>query len=410
MSKRTLILMMVLVLAIAAALAWYFLLGTNTSPLAEEGNVQSDNNLFPFGSGSSNNGTNSGVNSGSTSTVEIGGINEVTGLPRMRQISTTPAAGIVAFDKASTTMIRYIERATGHIYETDSSKAQINKVSNVTVPKIYEALWASDGSQVVVRYLNSSDTIKTFNIEIIPLRSPEDAIEGTLLPDNITNISSFGTKIFYITKNSGGSNGITSNFNGTGKASVWSSSFGDWMPRWTSSSAITLYSKPSYAAMGAGYVLNPTNGSYTKVASDMRGLTALANNDASLVFLSSRETNSIKSFVFDVKSGTTEPLGVSTLADKCVWSAKEKSVIYCAVPVLPSLANYPDDWYKGKVSFSDSLWRINASSGETKEILNPLFESNVSMDILDLSLNQSETVLVFKNKKDQTVWRYELTE
>lgn len=412
MSKKTFFIVTLLLILIAGGLGWYFLMGTGTGTVTEETPTPSNENLFPFGNNTTSNGQDGfgSTNTSSTTVAEIGEINEVTGLPRLRQISTTPAAGIIAFDKASSTLIRYIERATGHIFETNSGNAQVSKISNVTMPKIYKALWASDGSQVIVRYLNGNDSIKTVSAKILPLENPEDAIEATPLPDNIADMTVFGTKIFYITKNSNGASGITANFDGSSKASVWSSSFGDWSSQWTSQTGITLYSRPSYQALGTSYLVNPTNGSYTNISSSVRGLEALANNDGTLALTSSYESNSIKTSLVNIKTGNVESLGISTLVDKCTWSKRSITVVYCAVPILPPLSNYPDEWYKGRVSFSDSLWKIDTVSGETKELVNPFFESSVSMDMIDLSLNQSETVLVFKNKKDQIVWRYELVD
>lgn len=412
MSKKTFFIVILLLILIAGGLGWYFLLGPNTGSTTLDTETPSTDNLFPFGNNTTSNGQDGfgSTNTSSTTVLEIGEINEVTGLPRLRQISTTPTAGVIAFDKASSTVIRYIERATGHIFETNSDNPQVNKISNVTMPKIYRALWANDGSQVIVRYLNGNDSIKTVSAKMLSLASPEDAIEATPLSDSIADITAFGTKIFYITKNSGGATGMTANFDGSSKASVWSSSFGDWSSQWTSQTGITLYSRPSYQALGSSYLLNPANGSYVNIISSTRGLGALANNDGSLALVSSYESNSIKSSLVNIKTGAIEALGISTLTDKCVWSKKQTSVVYCAVPILPPLSNYPDEWYKGKVSFSDSLWRIDVVSGETKEIVNPFFESSVSMDMIDLSLNQNETVLVFKNKKDQIVWRYELVD
>jgi hypothetical protein len=86
-----------------------------------------------------------------------------------------------------------------------------------------------------------------------------------------------------------------------------------------------------------------------------------------------------------------------------VWSAKEKTVIFCAAPQAIPEGIYPDDWYKGKTSFNDALWRIDISSGETEQLFAPEFEIGSSMDMIKLYLNQKETVLLFTDKKDMTV-------
>ncbi len=413
MSKKTFFLVLAFLLIVSGFFGWYFFLRTGDITPQTETPITSPTDLFPFGQNSSSDSqTGTGILVDiSSSTAEVGEINSATGLPRLRQISKTPAAGAIVFDMGSSTLIRYIERATGHIYETNNVSAQIKKISSVTIPKVYESLWSNDGSKVILRYLKGEEeTIKTFYATISALNAPEEALEGTFLQDNIQNITSLGTKIYYTLKTSAGSSGITANMDGSEKTSVFSSSFSDWTSRWSSPTLITIYPRPAGSVMSAAYLLNTTNGTYTKAGNDLNGLSALANIDGTFVFLSYTSGNSIKSAIYNTKTFTTENTGIVALADKCVWSVKNKNIIYCASPTTLASGTFPDDWYKGKVSFSDTLWKIDVSTGETNEIFNPLFEVSRSMDITNLNLNQSETVLVFKNKKDQTVWRYELTE
>ena len=120
--------------------------------------------------------------------------------------------------------------------------------------------------------------------------------------------------------------------------------------------------------------------------------------------------NNISTTIQDLKKGTSAPVGISTLADKCTWSTKEKSVVYCAVPQSIPAGLYPDDWYKGKVSFNDGLWRIDTATGATDSVMTPELEAGVSMDIVNLSFDQAENALVFINKKDLTPWVFNLAE
>jgi hypothetical protein len=231
------------------------------------------------------------------------------------------------------------------------------------------------------------------------------------LPDDIKNISVQGDKTFYLVENGNGAQGITANLDNSKQVSVFSSTFGDWATVWSSPSFITLYSHPSGLVTGAAYVLNSATGQYSKAIGDVLGLAALANADGSLVLYSGENSRgTLGAAIVDMKSSNIKNAGVSTLADKCIWSKTQKTIVYCAVPRTVSAGTYPDDWYKGTVQFDDSLWMINAATGETTQLVDPAATVGSSIDMIHLSLDQKENVLTFLNKNDMTVWRYNLVQ
>jgi len=407
MSKKTFFFIILIIIALFGGLYWY-LFSDKTTTSNPPGTV-AGNDLFPFGQG----GT---TNPNETTTTEGAGGNviDLTGgttdsIPRLRHISLTPTAGAVVFDAGNTVTIRYVERATGHIYETTSETPEKTKISAVTIPKIYEALWTNDGSKLLMRYLkDDNQTIRTFYAKIATTTRPEQALEGLFLADGIKNVSVFGNKIFYTNEASNGAEGITAAIDGSGKKTIFSSSFSDWSSVWNSTNVITLFTRPSGQAEGASYTLNPQTGEYIKTLGDIKGLTALGSPDGNLVLLSQANGNSITTSVYAVKTGVIDTLGINTLTDKCVWSTKEKNVVFCAVPQVIPATIYPDSWYKGKTTFSDGLWKINTLDGTTEQLFVPEFEANTSMDMIKLSLDQSEKTIIFTDKKDMTVWSYNL--
>ena len=158
------------------------------------------------------------------------------------------------------------------------------------------------------------------------------------------------------------------------------------------------------------FVIKDAPKEYIKTVGEIKGLTTLGNSDGSVTLLSRADGSSVVTGFYTKKTGVSDVLGVSTLTDKCIWSTKEKTVVFCAVPQFISSGTYPDDWYKGKISFNDALWRINTADGSTEELFSPEFETGTSMDMTKLSLDQSEKTIIFTNKKDMTVWSYRLVE
>ena len=412
MSKKLFIFIILILIAIFGGVYWYLFSTTKTTP-SEQGTTAGNNDLFPFGQGgtSGNQQPTTTTTDNNGNVIDLGGDSTQTP-PRLRHISLVPTAGAVIFDVSSTTTnIRYTERATGHVYETSVDNTEVNKISAVTIPKVYEALWSTDGSKLLMRYLkDDNQTIRTFYAKIATTTKPEQALEGLFLADGIKNVSVFGNKIFYTNEASNGAEGVTANIDGSGKKAVFSSAFSDWSSIWTSANTITLFTRPSGQAEGSAYTLNPLTGEYIKTIGDIKGLTTLGNTDGSQVLLSRSNSNSLTTGVYTVKSSDTQVLGINTLTDKCVWSAKVKTIVLCAVPQSIPNGTYPDDWYKGKVSFNDALWKIDIVSGDTEQVFVPEFETGVSMDMIKLSLNQSEKTILFTNKKDMTVWSYNIVQ
>ncbi|MBI5134567.1 MAG: hypothetical protein HZA81_04285 [Candidatus Taylorbacteria bacterium] len=408
MSKKTFTILVIAVLAIFAIVGWY-IWNRSSSNIPEETGENVQGGLFPGGTGSqggATGGTGEGEEGDEGLVIDLGG-GSSSEKPRLRQLSTSPSAGVVAFDKGETVFMRYVERATGHIYETSDETTSSTKISNTTLPKIHEALWSKDGSKLLIRYLKDG-IVRTFYAQL-STSSPEAALEGLFLQDGISSVSVQGNRAFYLDETGAGAQGIVSEMNGSKKTVVFSSTFGDWDAVWSSPKAITLYSRPSGKSGGSAYLLDSATGAYTKVIGGTLGLRPLGNVDGSFVFYSGSDgADGLASAVADVKEENSFGVGVSTLSDKCVWSAKEKVSIYCAVPRFIESGLYPDDWYKGRISFEDSFWKINVSTGVTEEIFNPLSEAGVSMDIFDLSLDEKETMLVFRNKRDMTPWAYAL--
>ena len=69
-------------------------------------------------------------------------------------------------------------------------------------------------------------------------------------------------------------------------------------------------------------------------------------------------------------------------------------------------ALYPDDWYKGLVSFSDVLVKINAENlSASSFVLDP---AGAGPDAVNLFLSEDEKTLFFMNRRDNSLWRVDL--
>jgi hypothetical protein len=120
--------------------------------------------------------------------------------------------------------IRFIEKASGHISELFFDQlAAPDKVTNTTIPKIYEGLFAkTDGTVALLRYADEKGTIQTdtgiLPAKVVPTTPPQTnsttptsttppvtevfELKGTYLAQNITTlaVSPDGKNIFTVSE------------------------------------------------------------------------------------------------------------------------------------------------------------------------------------------------------------------
>ncbi len=317
------------------------------------------------------------------------------------QIPTPPATEFAA-------ALRYVARATGNIWQTFADKIDERKFTSSLVPQVYEAYFGNKGEAVIMRYLKADGrTIETFvgalPEEMLGGDTGENTISGSFLPENITDlaVSPDTLKIFYLFNSGENAFGITAGFLGDKKTQVFDSPATGWLSAWPSAKLITLATKPSGAAPGYLYALNPDTKSLTRVLGGINGLTALASPDGKLVLSAD---SSLGLNIYDIEGRGSTALSTRTLPEKCVWG-KSGVAIYCAVPKFIESAIYPDAWYKGEVSFNDEIWKIDALSGTGTIILDPIKEpGGEEIDGIKLSLDEGENYLFFVNKKNSYLW------
>jgi hypothetical protein len=409
MSKKTFTLFILFLLAIIALLGWFFFFRTTATPVAPD-EPGRGTDLFPFPAGTSTRPVTRPAATTTDSGDASGTAREI--LPRLRQLWKDPTAGAVFFPASgSTTAVRLVDRATGHIYESPTEFLGNERISNVTIPQVHEAIWAGNGTELVLRYLKDDIAIQSFyGILATTSSSTTLTLEGYFLPEDIRDIYAAGNKILYLNPTLDTGSLIQANIDGTAKKAVMNSEARDWSLSYTNQKTAFLQTRPSGEIQGFGYALDLATGVTSKIAGNINGLTGTINPAGDRAFMSAREGSTIISASYDFKTRATKTLSIRTLSEKCAWSNTKSDIIYCAIPALISSGVYPDDWYKGKVSFSDTLWSINLATGETTNLLDPNFEASQNMDIMRVVVARDDSYLTFTNKKDMSLWLYRLTD
>lgn len=310
-------------------------------------------------------------------------------------------------------VIRFIERSTGNIYETSSSTKTNNRISNTTVPKIYEALFVGNTDSVILRDLvGNTDTIRT-RLGTLTLSTTTDNTKSLVTSDLPVGISALTLSpnadlVFSILKE--GVTGYLSKPDGGSKQSLLTIPFREWLVDWPNQKNIVLTTKPSGFYPGFVYVLNPITKKLSRVLGGINGLTTLMSPDGNKLLFGQSVSGAFKMSVMDMKGESTHLIPMITLPEKCVWAKTEKDILYCAVPEDVAFNVYPDVWYQGSISFSDSIWRINVKTDETRLISKLAEESGQVLDIQSISIDSKDDYLLLTDKNTLHLWGLRLKE
>jgi len=327
----------------------------------------------------------------------------------IKLVHSEPISGLAIYDlktKSTTTKIlRFVERATGHIFEATAPNWEVQRISNNTVPKIYNSLIQSK-NHVYFQYLRGN-VIETYGAELISTSTeigPDRFnLKGSFMPRNIKSLVFYPTedKILYLTIDGNTSRVISQTSNGQKRTELFSSDFLEWTPSVDAKSNIYLSTKASNDSFGYLYKLE--GGSLSKILGPYKALETLASANGGLVLFSRKEQNGeISLNILDLKLNEERSAGIQAMASKCAF-AKKSDLVFCAIPKKLSGA-LPDDWYKGHISFSDDLWQINLKNGSLRLITNLEALAKEPLDVEQLEISSDDRTILIKNKINQKLY------
>ena len=332
----------------------------------------------------------------------------------LRKITTFQTAGATAVkDKNEKTVVKFTASENGHIFEVPADSNSRERVSNTTILRIRDTLWLSGGGEFVARFIDEDEaTVESFYAEIIPEeeRANDNTLSGSFLQKNIEEItySEDRDKIFYLVPNSEGSIGIISNPDGSNKVQIFDSPISGWRAQWVEEDTIALTTKASSDVPGHLYFLDVETERLNNVLTSINGLTTLVNSSANKVLFTHNDTGKLLLSVFDIKKNKVTDLPLWALTEKCIWSEKNSSIIYCGVSSFIPRGDDLDAWYKGLTSFSDSVWMIDIETQTATVLVDPTEKAGEEFDLIKPVLSPDEEYLLFINKRDSTLWQLKL--
>lgn len=296
-----------------------------------------------------------------------------------------------------TPLVQYVDKQTGHIFRYDLETLVAERVSNTTFPGIQEAYWFENENRTVLRYLNINNEIETYLGEV-----SNGSLTGSYLELDIPSTQTFEDTVLTVAPTDRGSDVFLTESDGRDGQLLFETKLGNILVPTFSETFVSILTKPVSSL--AGVLFFYENGSLERVLGDKPGLTALPNKEGTYIVFSESTQNSFVTKLHDREENLTRTLPITTLPEKCVWGSE--TILYCMSPESIPIANYPEQWYQGFVSFSDALWRIDVDSGIARALA--FFDKSGPFDGTHLSVNEDEEYLTFINRHDGSLWGFDL--
>ena len=407
MSKKSIIVIVITFTLLVLGIGVFFLL--NQSPISRPQFLST----LPFGKGDDSTTPGPVTPPNMQSAVQAPG-GEQGNLPGLQKISNGPVSGSILYMQGSTTLVRFMERATGNIFEFNSLTNTNKRITNTTIPKGERVLWGNGGQSLLLQFVKDGGIQNYFgSIATTTASSTDELVNliGNYIDEPIVSFAFSPNKntTFALIRTGFGVDGYLANAKVQGLNKVWSSRTTEWIPQFATNDTVYLTTGASEGISGYLYSLNIKTGAFIPILSDVKGLTTLVNSDGSAVLFSTSENGVVRLFAYFVKTKTTAIQPFTTLPEKCAWLSTTQYT--CGVPLREMSGSFPDDWYMGNATFDDYIVTADIANQEIMEISNTEIKdaSEAGIDVINLQTNPDGTTLTFQNKKDLSQWVFPLS-
>lgn len=320
-------------------------------------------------------------------------------------------ADILDLPNASSTLI-FIDKENGNIFQVKKGKEK-ERISNITISNVFDAYFGLDKNKnirAIIRYVDNDD-LKSISLNInnnSPFSTSSDPSLRIIKSELSPNIIDFAVspkkdKLFYVENLGNKIVTYTSDFDLKNKKIIKVIPFKDWIISWVNENVVVFQTKTSSDINGAVYFLNLKDKSFSRMGNGILGLTSLVSPDNNKIIYSNSLNNSFNSTLRNFDLNKAYNLNPKILPEKCLWLKNNLSFV-CAVPKMISKANYPDDWYQGKIKFSDTLWIYYVDGGKNHQLYDPNID-DYDVDLLPQTTDKFNN-FYFIDKKSSILYRF----
>ncbi|MBD3282523.1 MAG: hypothetical protein GF387_02865 [Candidatus Portnoybacteria bacterium] len=323
---------------------------------------------------------------------------------RVKTISSEPVASATLTQDQD--QIIYYSQTSGNVWTANFDGSDLTKFSEASLENLLDVLWSPDKTKVITIFQDNLGKIQKYfysyeTKKALPLSEYMKEIAWSPSSDRIA---------YHYYNSLNDINTINlSNPDGSNYSTILNTRMKDIDVKWPKGSEVYIYEKPSGLAQSSLYALNTYTRGFTKILSDIYGFSPKWSKDGTRILYSKTDSRGEDIEIYTTSSigSNPESAGISTLAEKCIWS-QDPRMIYCAIPEnIDKAKTLPDDFYKGTFQSIDKFWKINVETGEKTQILAD-YEILEVYDATNLFLSPEEDFLFFINKTNGLLYSIEL--
>lgn len=372
---------------------WYLFLSQNTSTIESVGESRGFSVGIPSFSGSRGSAIENLAQGLARSGEETTATSSGKRPPRLWQINKTPVAGAGFVVNGSSTIVRFVERSSGYVFDANPETSEVIRLTNTSLGTVYDAQIGSKET-LLLRTLDDVGAVHTH------IATFGTTTEGGLHDLETTDVGSthaiaFRDDIPLLLVGENGSRLVASSTKK--QETLFSSPLQGW--RIVRTHPLVVMERPGSSVLGSAFTVG-SQGRFEKITTG-RGLT-LATHPESDAHLIGEEGDAMRLFAQLPGSTTRTSLDIRTVADKCAWAPGRSFTAYCAAPQGDIPSNFLDAWYRGTVHTQDHWFTVEASSGTVESLFAP--GSDIELDVEYPRVDQSARYILFMNARDKSLW------
>ena len=289
------------------------------------------------------------------------------------------------------------------MYHIDLRSGGETLTSGTTIPRTTNALFSKDASSVIITSMEANGN-NTIVGNIVTNASTGGTIEGVSLPQGAREIV-FGdatNTVNYILDTDTGSAGYSYNTVKKISLQIFTSPLRDIRILW----GTPLYAYTTPTATQNGHLYKVVDNELVYTTSGGQGLMGVRYADGVLI---TKTVEGKASSVVRTNLGEETTQSFPFIPEKCVTNPTKKEIVICATPRNRGQELFPDDWYKGVISYSDLLWSLNVTSGGATPLSDFKADSGREIDVIKIGTDTEGKNIWFINKNDNTLWMFDAT-
>lgn len=321
----------------------------------------------------------------------------------LRQLTTKPVAGYIEVTQGSTTLLYYAEKGTGHIFSIDLTTGSEVRIAATTIAQTNDVQFSDDGTIVAV---TTPTNTKAKLLTIARINASSTALD-TLYTDTVYDTSIDSSSNVLFTTGDGRTltahrfSPVTSK-----KTTLFTLPFFEATIAWGehSTSSHLVYPKTARELEGFLYEVS-SKGIFSRLPFEGYGLSAFGNAD--MIIYNTFIERELTTHIYNRTTKVTKKLDAPILPEKCAM--RPTGFYFACGYSLPSrTAFFPDNWYRGEVSLSDTLYGLGGDTISSIMYSNPESEVGRAVDAIKVDISSVQLGIYFINKNDDTVWMYAL--